>query len=272
MNEIGSIEPERLRLAVNIEKKEFNNFVGYLLKEGLIRNRYKFNCTNCGFNCIEYEKNILKGKCVCGECGKRFVFDEIKNMGHVVYEISYEDLMDLDIDEVCDDIELEIKVVSIDKEKEKIKEQKKVSNEKKRIFFGSSIEAKDTMYKIAGLIGAFPEFQTITWDSAGEGIFVAGDYTLESLIRIADVVDGAIFIFNADDETWYRNESKLNTTRDNVIFEYGLFVGVKGRKKVTFACKNKPHIATDLLGITYLDADLDQGVLRQRIQDWLQRF
>lgn len=272
VNEISGIEPERLRALLNLDKKEFNHFLDFLLKEGLIRKRYRFECVVCGENGIEYEKNILKGRCRCGNCGEEITYGEIAKIGHAVYEISYDDFMDLDMDEIDDVSWSGENIVSINEEKLKIEERKQMDNDKKKIFLGSSQEAKEIMYDIAALIGAVDGFQTITWDSSGNGIFVPGDYTLESLIKIADEVDGAVFIFNSDDEIWYRNENQLKTTRDNVIFEYGLFVGMKGRQKVTFACKNKPHIATDLMGITYLDAELDEGVLRKKIRDWLKRI
>lgn len=270
VNEICSMEPEQLRKVLNLEKKEFGNFLDYLIKEGLVRKRYKFICPACGEDCIEYEKNILKGKCICAECGEKFSLEEAEKIGQIVYEISYEDFMELDIDELEDETEDRIKIISIDEEKLRLEEKKQMKNVKKKIFLGSSMEAKGDMYRIAALIGAVEGFQTITWDSPG--IFVAGDYTLESLINVAGNIDGAVFIFNSDDEVWYRGENKLTITRDNVILEYGLFVGMKGRQKVTFACKNHPHIATDLLGVTYLNADSDDGVLRMDIQNWLRRI
>lgn len=62
----------------------------------------------------------------------------------------------------------------------------------------------------------------------------------------------------------------VGTTRDNVLFEYGLFVGKKGRNNVVFICKNKPKIASDLKGITYIDADNGDFHMKVELKDWLE--
>lgn len=271
VNNVGSIEPETLQEQLQLDKKEFAHFIEYLIREGFIKNRYKFLCDECGADCIEYEKKIVKGRCRCGDCNKIFNLEQVKRLGHIVYAISYEDLLEFDVDNM-EELEFESRIISLNEVKVGREEMLTEKNEKKKIFLGSSSEARETMYDIAALIGSVEGFQTITWDSTRNGVFVAGDTTMESLIDIAGKVNGAVFIFNNDDETWFRSEKNVKTTRDNVLFEYGLFVGKLDAKKVTFACKNKPHIATDLLGTNYLNADADESVLRHQIMDWLKRI
>jgi predicted nucleotide-binding protein len=136
------------------------------------------------------------------------------------------------------------------------------------IFIGSSKEAIPDMERV-GLLLEELGHKHLLWTNAGE--FVAGDTTLESIVDISDRVDGAIFIFNAEDETWYR-DSKVPTVRDNVLIEYGIFVGAKGRKNSIFACKNKPKIPTDLLGINYMDLAQGELTLKTRLRAWLEKI
>lgn len=75
---------------------------------------------------------------------------------------------------------------------------------------------------------------------------------IDQLIRITHEVDGAIFIFAEDDHTTVRGE-KRPQPRDNVIFEYGLFMGTLGAGSVVFLRVGKANIATDLRGVVYLD-------------------
>lgn len=109
----------------------------------------------------------------------------------------------------------------------------------------------------------------LPWNGANS--FVPGNFTLESLIDITSRVDAAIFVFNVEDETWFK-ENIVHSVRDNVLLEYDLFVGVKGRSNVIFMCRNKPKIATDLLGITYLDANKEDFNLKNDVNAWLSKI
>ena len=113
---------------------------------------------------------------------------------------------------------------------------------KKKIFIGSSKESIEDMAIIAALIDSM-EAEARPWNSVTNPVFIAGNYTLDSLLEVAEKVDGAIFMFNAEDVTWYTERMKEeNTVRDNVLLEYGLFCGKKGRKNVAFVCKNKKRV------------------------------
>ena len=88
------------------------------------------------------------------------------------------------------------------------------------------------------------------------------------IIEITKKVDAAVFVFNADDKIWNSNSALegATTVRDNVLFEYGLFTGALGKKKVCFICKNRPSIATDLKGITYIDGDQKSLIIKKQIK------
>ena len=110
---------------------------------------------------------------------------------------------------------------------------------------------------------------TLGWSDGS--IFVAGDSTLESLLKVSKEVDGAIFIFSDDDLTWCRDEVN-GSVRDNVLFEYGLFMGSLDEKRVVIANKNKPKLASDLAGVKYIDANRGEALVKQELKAWLSRI
>ena len=63
-------------------------------------------------------------------------------------------------------------------------------------------------------------------------------------------VDAAVLIFSEDDQVWYRGDLG-SQPRDNVLIEYGLFLGRLGQPRVIFCVRGKPRIAQDLQGITF---------------------
>ena len=77
--------------------------------------------------------------------------------------------------------------------------------------------------------GVFDEtnpFCGILWT---QGIFELTKSYLESLLDALDDTEFGLFIFGTDDVTKIRG-ADMNTARDNVVFELGLFIGRLGRK------------------------------------------
>lgn len=120
---------------------------------------------------------------------------------------------------------------------------------KTRVFIGSSSESKDTAISIGKILQ----------EKYGESIvlkpwwnmFKSKDITFLKLIKIAKVVDKAIFVLSDDDNVKSRDNIKP-APRDNVIFEYGLFVGLLGKDNVDICCKKGIKIPTDISGLTYI--------------------
>lgn len=117
---------------------------------------------------------------------------------------------------------------------------------KPKVFIGSSAEG----LKIANAIQAHLDYscETTVWK---DGIFMLSSGTLESLEKVLDGVEYGIFVFSPDDILTIRDEKKM-AIRDNVLFEFGLFMGKLGRNKVFFITSEKSqdlHLPTDLLGI-----------------------
>lgn len=84
-----------------------------------------------------------------------------------------------------------------------------------------------------------------------EGIFGLGDGTLESLVAAAQRFDFAVLVLTPDDLVTSRKQ-RLQSARDNVLFECGLFIGKLGRHRtfIAFDRRTKIKIPSDLAGIT----------------------
>jgi hypothetical protein len=76
------------------------------------------------------------------------------------------------------------------------------------------------------------------------------------LLRSLKTADVGVFVFSADDIVKIRG-AEYAAVRDNVIFEFGLFVGHLGREKsLIVAPKGEDQrLPTDLLGLTVLRYD-----------------
>lgn len=137
-----------------------------------------------------------------------------------------------------------------------------------RIFIGSSNEQSVVMNRVSAWLRKC-HHHPLPWNraiKAGEPVLI------DQLIRISHEVDGAIFIFAEDDKVVGR--AKKRQTRDNVIFEFGLFMGALGAKSVIFLRVGRPDIASDLQGVVYINlqsAKLDARA-KDAIADWASRL
>lgn len=269
VNQIKSVSPLNLKRELSLSNEELLEVVEFLYNERILKYRYKFKCNECGNQCIAYEQVLKVSEYTCSECEKYFSLEDIKDVSSVVYELDKFEILQLGSDEDINFTKatFENKVIKI---MDNMIGEKLMENKKKTIFFGSSKESSDTMDELAALVGILGH-KTLTWNSPNKSVFIVGDSTIDSLIDAVDKVDGAIFIFSDDDQTWCRDEIS-GTVRDNVLFEYGLFMGGLGKTKVAFASKNKPKLASDLAGVKYIDADLDESVVRQELKKWLERI
>lgn len=118
-----------------------------------------------------------------------------------------------------------------------------------RVFVGSSREALDVAYAIQEGLDFDAEVTVWTQD-----IFRPTQATLSELAQIARRFEYAVFVFSPDDVAVLRG-TEVAVVRDNVIFEFGLFVGALGVERCFFVVprdKSQVHLPTDLLGITPL--------------------
>lgn len=122
---------------------------------------------------------------------------------------------------------------------------------KTELFIGSSGEAVD----IAGEVEAqlTHTFKVTRWTA---GVFKPGERPLESLERQAGRTVFGVFIFAPDDFTRSRGR-QMPSTRDNVLFELGLFMGRLGSDGcfVLVPKRGKVKIPSDLEGFSPLKYD-----------------
>jgi len=117
-----------------------------------------------------------------------------------------------------------------------------------RIFVISSGEAIEIARAIQN--GLSHDFLVTVWT---DGVFTASHYPIESLEAMLDDSDFAIAVATPDDIVETRGRS-VQSARDNVIFELGLFIGRIGRKRSFLVEPSGEEIKlpSDLHGITAL--------------------
>lgn len=264
VNSWGNIYPEELLEWLQITHGELKELVDFLRAERIITYKYRLQC-DCGELCTAYEQKLVREEGLhCEVCGKYYSLEEISEKSQMLYKIDKRALMGFGIQNV------ELKVVPITLKKTILKNNNKEGNKVKEIFIGSSSEAVDFMDEIAAKLEGLGE-KPLLWNESGKGIFVPGTNTIDALIEITERVKAAAFIFNADDKIWNKKSSleSVDAVRDNVLFEYGLFVGALGKKNVCFICKGNPKIASDLKGITYINSDEGTSQVKLKLKDWL---
>lgn len=117
---------------------------------------------------------------------------------------------------------------------------------KPRVFIGSSVEGLNIAYAVQQNL--LHEAEVTVWD---QGVFELSRTSIESLTKALTDSDFAVFVFSPDDLVQIRDDQKY-AVRDNVLFEFGLFIGRLGRDRVFFLCPDVGHLhlPTDLLGVT----------------------
>ena len=120
-----------------------------------------------------------------------------------------------------------------------------------KVFIGSSNERRSLMTEIAAHVGA-NSHTSLRWTDAAA--FPGGAVSFDRLLELPSLVDAAVFVFSDEDKTWYRGQ-EIPSPRDNVVFEYGLFVGRLGPGRVVIIREGKPVHPTDLSGLIYIAYD-----------------
>lgn len=128
---------------------------------------------------------------------------------------------------------------------------------KPRIFIGSSARNLDIAYAIQSVL--HHDSEPVVWD---QNVFQLGQSNLDALLRQLDRSDFAIFVFAPDDITTMQKK-RSPTVRDNVIFEFGLFMGKLDRERV-YALHprgSEIHLPSDLGGVIFGEYDPDQELV-----------
>ena len=263
VNSLGNIYPDKIIEWLGISEQECREFINQLHDQRVVTFKYKIKC-ECGEVCTIYERKLLRNHGAnCEICGKKFSLKNIEEKANILYEIDKEELLGLNNESI------DFKILP-DAGRKVVPMIKKQEEKEMEIFMGSSSEATDFMEEIAVKLEEL-DTQPLLWNETGKGIFIPGTNTIDALLAITKRVGAAIFIFNADDKTWNDKSAleTLDTVRDNVLFEYGLFMGARGKEKVCFICKNQPKVASDLKGITYIDGNDSLTKIKLKLKDWL---
>lgn len=116
------------------------------------------------------------------------------------------------------------------------------------VFVGSSREGLPIARALQAEIEGTTSYLAERWDA---GTFAPGNYTLESLIQKAEKVDFAILVATGEDTVISRG-TEMAAVRDNIIFEFGLFLGTLGRDRVYYLSVDHAKLPSDLSGLTRL--------------------
>ncbi|HXB26843.1 MAG TPA: nucleotide-binding protein [Gemmatimonadaceae bacterium] len=125
-----------------------------------------------------------------------------------------------------------------------------------RVFVGSSKEALPVANAVVSLLRG--KFDVALWT---KDVFTPGSYAVESLLKEVERCAFAVFVFAPDDVALIR-DTVYSTTRDNVIFELGLFMSKLGRARCFFLLPTGVQdfkIPSDLFGVTALVYDFTQA-------------
>jgi predicted nucleotide-binding protein len=123
-------------------------------------------------------------------------------------------------------------------------------NEKPVVFIASSREGADIRDKAVASLGR-PTRELRPWNKPG--IFRPTRNTLEELERHAREVDFAVIVVTPDDLNESRGLVRF-IPRDNILIEFGIFMGALERDRAFLLVKGDPDLAlaSDLHGVTVL--------------------
>ena len=80
---------------------------------------------------------------------------------------------------------------------------------------------------------------------------IPGRTILEQIEQAASRCKGGIFLFTQDDDLVNPSKKEIAAPRDNVVFEAGYFIGVKGKRNVLVVRETGSKMPADLGGDIY---------------------
>lgn len=107
------------------------------------------------------------------------------------------------------------------------------------------------------------DYDCVIWN---DGVFKYNRSFLENLLNSASLFDFGFLIFTKDDLTLSRDEA-FEEARDNVLFEYGLFLGRLGLDRAFVVAERGVKIPSDFLGYTLTQMDTQKGADGRPIVD-----
>lgn len=114
------------------------------------------------------------------------------------------------------------------------------------IFIGGSKEGLKYGKIIKERFENIGTYNCVVWD---KDVFQFNQSFLSSLSKASIVYDFGIFVASKDDLAVIRDDV-YEVPRDNIIFEYGLFLGIMGNNRTYLVQEDGCKLPTDLLGYT----------------------
>jgi hypothetical protein len=116
----------------------------------------------------------------------------------------------------------------------------------------------------------FTDFNMVSWT---DNFFNPTANILDSLIETAKKIDFAIFIFTPDDSVLSRGQ-RHQSARDNILFEFGIYLGLLGRRNVFAVMPSDENfkIPSDLQGLTYIAYNTKQDGSLISASNHIKRF
>lgn len=115
---------------------------------------------------------------------------------------------------------------------------------KPRIFIGSSYESLQIAERIKNYFSS--DYDCHLWS---DDIFKSNESFMDTLMKSASLFDFGIMIFAKDDSAIVRGK-EFDIPRDNMLFEYGLFLGRVGIDRAFIVVEKDTKLPSDLFGIT----------------------
>ena len=115
-----------------------------------------------------------------------------------------------------------------------------------RLFIGSSSEGHDIARNLQEELHGICE--VVRWD---QNVFEPSGFTLPSLLAATKDVDFSVLVATPDDMTISRGVEEVSV-RDNIVLEFGLFVGALGLERTYLLATGDAKMPSDLFGLTRL--------------------
>jgi hypothetical protein len=138
-----------------------------------------------------------------------------------------------------------------------------------KIFIGSSTPGKSYARQISFIIRK-ENCQTLDWWDNDE--FKRNHTIIENILDGIESCDAGIFLFTEDDIMVSPDKNQIFAPRDNVLFEYGMFVGRHGRSSCAIAKKGNPKLPSDLGGVDYISIEEGEDFQKnneEKIVNWI---
>jgi predicted nucleotide-binding protein len=123
---------------------------------------------------------------------------------------------------------------------------KEALDERVDVFLGYCSRSKAIAEKINRYLQSLGA-KVLDWETD----FIPGRTILEQIEQAAKRSIGGIFLFTKDDDFADGTSTAIAAPRDNVVFEAGYFIGIKGKRNILIVRENGSKMPADLGGDIY---------------------